>query len=48
LMYIDPSAGSIVLQLLAGAVLALGVTLARARESVRTFFRSTLSRIRRR
>jgi hypothetical protein len=46
-MYIDPSAGSIVLQLVAGAVLALGVTLARARESVRGFFRATFNKFRR-
>lgn len=47
-MYIDPGAGSIVLQLIAAAVLAFGVTVARARESVRAFLRATLSRLRRR
>jgi len=46
-MYIDPSAGSIVLQLIAGAVLAFGVTVGRTRESVREFFRSALSKFRR-
>jgi hypothetical protein len=46
-MYIDPGAGSVVLQLIAAAVLAFGVTLARARESVRAFFRSAFSRFRR-
>jgi hypothetical protein len=46
-MYIDPNAGSIVLQLVAGAVLAFGVTVARARESVRSFFRAALSKFRR-
>jgi uncharacterized membrane protein len=46
-MYIDPSAGSIVLQLIAGAVLAFTVSIGRARESVRAFFRSTFSRFRR-
>ena len=43
-MYIDPTAGSLVLQLLAAAALSAVAMFSRVRESVKSFFRSILPR----
>jgi len=43
-MYIDPGAGSIALQLIAAAVLSVTVMFGRAREAVKSFFKSLLPR----
>ena len=37
-MYIDGSAGSLILQMIAAGVIALGATLRSVRESVKRFF----------
>ncbi len=46
-MYIDPAAGSLILQLLAAGLIAAGASIRRVRESVQSFFRSVFSRGRR-
>jgi hypothetical protein len=38
-MYIDGAAGSLILQMLAAGIIALGATLRSVRESVKRFFR---------
>jgi len=43
-MYIDPTAGSLVLQVLAAAALSAVAMVGRVRESVKTFFRSITKR----
>jgi hypothetical protein len=43
-MYIDPTAGSLVLQVLAAAVLSAAAMASRVREGLRSFFRSLLPR----
>jgi hypothetical protein len=43
-MYIDPTAGSLVLQLLAAAALSAVAMVSRVRESVKSFFKSILPR----
>jgi len=41
-MYIDPTAGSLVLQFIAAGVLSLLAMVSRVREAVKSFFRSLL------
>jgi hypothetical protein len=41
-MYIDPTAGSLVLQALAAGVLSVLAMVSRVREAVKSFFRSLL------
>ena len=43
-MYIDPAAGSLILQVLAAGVIAAAASVRSARESVRRFFRGLLGR----
>jgi hypothetical protein len=43
-MYIDPSAGSLILQLFAAGVLSVFGLVGRAREAAKTMFRSLLPR----
>jgi hypothetical protein len=43
-MYIDPSAGSLIIQLLAAGALAATVMIGRARDTIRLFFRSLFGR----
>jgi hypothetical protein len=43
-MYIDPTAGSLVLQILAAAALSAVAMFARVRAGVRSFFKSILPR----
>jgi hypothetical protein len=43
-MYIDPTAGSLVLQILAAAALSAVAMVGRVREGVKTFFRSFTKR----
>ncbi len=43
-MYIDPTAGSLVLQVIAAAALSATVMTTRVREGVKSFFRSILPR----
>lgn len=43
-MYIDPSAGSLVLQLLAAGALSAVALVSRVREAVKSFFRSLIPR----
>jgi hypothetical protein len=43
-MYIDPTAGSIVLQLFAAAALSAVAMIGRVREKVKSFFKSLLPR----
>jgi hypothetical protein len=43
-MYIDPTAGSLVLQVIAAAALSAVAMFARVREGVKSFFRSLLPR----
>jgi hypothetical protein len=43
-MYIDPSAGSLALQLLAAGVLSFMVMVGRVREAVKSFFKSLIPR----
>ncbi len=43
-MYIDPSAGSLILQVLAAGILAAGATIKRVRESVTGFIKVLLRR----
>ncbi|MEZ0333049.1 MAG: hypothetical protein ACAI18_03500 [Gemmatimonadales bacterium] len=43
-MYIDPTAGSLVLQVLAAAALSAVAMIGRVRESVKAFFRSITKR----
>ncbi len=43
-MYIDPAAGSLILQVLAAGVLAVTASVKSARESVKRFFRRLLGR----
>lgn len=42
-MYIDGAAGSLILQMLAAGIIALGATLRSVRESVKRFFRGARS-----
>ena len=46
-MYIDPTSGSLALQVLAAGVLSAAAMFSRAREATMSFFRSLLSRGRR-
>ena len=46
-MYIDPTSGSIMLQILAAAALSAVATLSRVREAGKSFFRTLVSRVRR-
>jgi hypothetical protein len=46
-MYIDPSAGSLVIQVLAAAAISAVAMWTRAREATKSFFRSLVSRGRR-
>jgi hypothetical protein len=46
-MYIDPTSGSLALQVLAAGALSAVAMFSRAREATKTFFRSLLSRGRR-
>lgn len=43
-MYIDPTAGSLVLQILAAAALSAVAMVTRVRETVKSFFRSIIPR----
>jgi hypothetical protein len=43
-MYIDPSAGSLIIQLLAAGALAATVMIGRVRDGVRLFFRALFDR----
>lgn len=43
-MYIDPAAGSLILQVLAAGVLAITATVKTARESLKRFVRGLLPR----
>jgi hypothetical protein len=43
-MYIDPNAGSFALQLIAAGALSVMVMVGRAREAVKSFFKSLLPR----
>jgi hypothetical protein len=43
-MYIDPSAGSLVLQILAAGVLSAVAMVSRVREAIKSFFRSLAPR----
>lgn len=43
-MYIDPTAGSLVLQVIAAGVLSAVAMFARVREGMKSFFRSLLPR----
>jgi hypothetical protein len=43
-MYIDPTAGSLVLQVIAAAALSAVAMTARVRESLKSFFKSLLPR----
>ena len=47
LMYIDPTSGSLALQVLAAAALSAVAMFSRAREASKSFFRSLVSRGRR-
>jgi hypothetical protein len=47
-MYIDPGAGSLVLQVLAAGLLAMGIAFKRGREMVTGFLASIFRRVRRR
>jgi hypothetical protein len=47
-MYIDPGAGSLILQALAAAVLSVGLAFRRTRETVSHAFHALLCRLRRR
>lgn len=42
-MYIDGSAGSLILQMLAAGIIALGATMRSVRESLKRFFRGARS-----
>ena len=46
-MYIDPTTGSLVLQLLAGGVLSVLAMFSRVREGVKSFFKNVTPRRRR-
>ena len=46
-MYIDPTSGSLVLQVLAAGVLSAVAMVSRVRETAKTWFRSLVSRGRR-
>lgn len=46
-MYIDPTSGSLVLQIVAAAALSAVAMIARAREAAKSLGRSLVSRIRR-
>jgi hypothetical protein len=46
-MYIDPTSGSLVLQVVAAGVLSAVAMVSRAREATKTFFRGLVSRGRR-
>ena len=46
-MYIDPTSGSLALQVLAAAALSAVAMVSRAREATKAFFRSLVSRGRR-
>jgi hypothetical protein len=46
-MYIDPTTGSLVLQLLAAGVLSVVATVSRVREAFKSFFKSLVPRRRR-
>ena len=46
-MYIDPAAGSLILQLLAAGLIAGGASIRRVRERVHSFFKSVFFRGRR-
>jgi hypothetical protein len=46
-MYIDPTSGSLVLQIAAAAALSAVATMSRAREAAKSFFRALVSRVRR-
>jgi len=43
-MYIDPTAGSLVLQVIAAAVVSTLAVMTRFRDAVKSFFKSVLSR----
>lgn len=43
-MYIDPAAGSLILQVLVAGILAIATTMRTVRESVKTFFRQLFAR----
>jgi hypothetical protein len=43
-MYLDPSTGSLMLQVIAAGVMSTLAVTARARDAVKSFFRSMLSR----
>jgi hypothetical protein len=43
-MYIDPSAGSLILQLIAAGVVAAAASMSRVRLALTTFFRSVFSK----
>lgn len=43
-MYIDPTAGSLVLQVIAAGALSAVVMMARVREALKSFFRSLIPR----
>jgi len=46
-MYIDPTSGSLVLQVIAAGALSAVAMMSRAREAVKSFFRTLVSRGRR-
>jgi hypothetical protein len=43
-MYVDPSAGSLILQLVAAGAIAGAAMISRVRDAVKEFFRSVVSR----
>lgn len=46
-MYIDPTSGSLMLQVIAAGALSAVAMMARVREATKTFFRTLISRARR-
>ena len=46
-MYVDPTSGSLVLQVIAAGALSAVAMMSKAREATKSFFRSLLSRGRR-
>lgn len=46
-MYIDPTSGSLVLQVIAAGALSAVAMMARVREATKTFFRTLIARARR-